>query len=316
MTRAVVRRWAGQYPVARLRPTVLPGHRTDCLPPINAWSPFVRVRLPLLAALAAAGLAGTVAATGAGAAPSFPPASQASVRPGAVMVTDGAQCTANFVFTDGAGDVLLGMAAHCAGSDGDATATNGCDAGSLPLGTRVDVDGATRPGTLVYSSWLAMQQAGETDQNACRFNDFALVRLDPADVGRTNPTVPVFGGPNALDREGTRAGEPVVSYGNSGLRLGLTETSPKRGYSLGTSGGGWTHDIYTATPGIPGDSGSGVLDDNGAAIGTLSTVALAPFAGSNGVSDLQRQLAYARVHGAPGTTLVPGTVAYKGFLAG
>ena len=53
------------------------------------------------------------------------------------MYTDGAQCTANFVFTDGAGNIYVGYAAHCAGT-GAATDTNGCDAGSLPLGTKVD----------------------------------------------------------------------------------------------------------------------------------------------------------------------------------
>ena len=47
-------------------------------------------------------------------------------------------------------------------------------------------------------------------------------------------------------------------------------------------------------------------------MGTVSTVALAPYPGSNGVSDLQKQLAYARVHGMPGLTLVPGTVPFKG----
>ena len=32
------------------------------------------------------------------------------------MYTDGAQCTANFVFTDGAGNTYVGYAAHCAGT--------------------------------------------------------------------------------------------------------------------------------------------------------------------------------------------------------
>jgi hypothetical protein len=276
----------------------------------------VRLR-PALAALGAVAVAGgLITAATVSAAPSFAKASQASVRPGAQMITNGAQCTANFFFRDSDGNVLVGYAAHCAGApDNSATDTDGCDAASLPLGTAVTIRGASRPGTLVYSSWLAMQRAGERDRNACNFNDFALVRLHPDDVGRSNPTVPLFGGPNALDRDGTRGGEPVASWGNSGLRAGISQLSPKRGYSLGSSADRWTHTVYTATPGIPGDSGSGVLDANGSAIGTLSTVAIAPFALSNGVSDLQRQMAYARVNGAPGLTLIPGTVAFKGVLA-
>jgi hypothetical protein len=275
----------------------------------------VRLRPVLRPLLVTAALVAGVATAGtASAAPGFAPASKASVRPGAMTLTDGAQCTANFFFTDPTGAVYVGQAAHCAGA-GSATDTDGCTTPSLPLGTPVTIRGATRPGTLVYSSWIAMQAAGERDRNACRYNDFALIRLDPADVGRSNPTVPLFGGPNALDRDGTRFGEPVVSYGNSSLRLGVSALSPKRGSSLGDTGGGWSHTVYTATPGIPGDSGSAVLDGRGNAIGTLSTVAIAPLAGSNGVSDLQHEMAYARVHGMPGLTLVPGTVPFKGVAA-
>jgi hypothetical protein len=275
---------------------------------------------PLLASAAVAVLAigaatggATAAPTAAKKKPAFASAATATVTPGVQTVTDGSQCTANFVFTDSSGAVYLGQSAHCAGTGG-ATETDGCLAGSLPLGARVDVDGASRPGTMVYSSWLAMQQVDEQDENACSYNDFALIRLDPADIGRTNPSVPVFGGPVGLDADGTSVGESVVSYGNSSLRLGLQDTSPKRGVSLGDAFGGWTHTVYTATPGIPGDSGSGVLDGAGRAIGTLSTVALLPYPGSNGVSDLASQLAYARSHGMPGLTLVPGTEPFRALL--
>ncbi len=44
-----------------------------------------------------------------------------------MMYTDGAQCTANFVYTDAAGDTYVGYAAHCAGT-GAATDTDGCTA--------------------------------------------------------------------------------------------------------------------------------------------------------------------------------------------
>ena len=49
--------------------------------------------------------------------------------------TDGAQCTSNFVFTQGS-NVYLGQAAHCS-STGGQTSTDGCDTGSLPIGTPV-----------------------------------------------------------------------------------------------------------------------------------------------------------------------------------
>lgn len=239
------------------------------------------------------------------------PAATATVHPGVMTFTEGGQCTANFVFTNGT-KAYLGQAAHCSGTGG-ATETNGCDSGSEPLGTRVEVegsDGSTYAGTMVYNSWLAMQAAGEKDDETCEYNDFALIELPAAAVAVTNPSVPFFGGPVGLGA-GTSFGEDVYSYGNSSLRLGISELSPKSGTSLGDTEGGWSTDVYTVTPGIPGDSGSGFLDSSGRAFGTLSTVAIAPFAGSNGVGNLAKELAYAQSHGFGGVTLVPGTEAFS-----
>jgi hypothetical protein len=226
------------------------------------------------------------------------------VHPGVQTRTDGGQCTSNFVFTDG-DDTYLGQAAHCSGTGG-ANQVDGCTAGSLPLGTPVEIAGASRPGTLAYNSWLAMQEAGESDPDACAYNDFALVRLDPADAATVTAAVPVFGGPTGVDPDGTRPGEIVRSYGNSELRGGVTLLSPKIGTVAATRGGGWSHDVLTATPGIPGDSGSAFLSADGTALGVLSTLQFAPVPASNGVSDLARMLDYARDHGAGGVRLVTG----------
>ena len=175
-----------------------------------------------LLTLAAAGLIAAAATTSpATAAPKKPvraawaPADTATIHPGVQMYTEGAQCTANFVFTDSAGTAYVGYAAHCAGT-GAATDTNGCDAGSLPLGTE---------------------------------------------------------------------------------------------------GEGWSHPVYTLTPGVPGDSGSAFLDAEGNAVGTLSTLALAPLAGSNGVGDLAHELSYAQASsGIAGLRLVPGTEPFSPIL--
>lgn len=244
--------------------------------------------------------------------PAFAPAATATVFPGVQTRSPVGQCTANFVFDDGV-SVYIGQSAHCTGT-GEATDTNGCDATSLPEGTQVRVTGASTPGVMVYNSWIRMQKAGETDPSACDYNDFALIRLDPADVRRTNPSVPVFGGPVGLRTTAVPFGDKVASYGNSSLRFGLSPLRPKYGRALGTGARGWTHTVYTATPGIPGDSGSAFLDSTGQALGTLSTVALAPFALSNGVSDLSRELAYAQTHGMPNLRLVLGTEKFVGAL--
>ncbi len=242
------------------------------------------------------------------------PAGQATVHPGVQVFTEGAQCTSNFVFED-ASSVYLGQAAHCSGTGGQ-TETDGCSSGSLPLGTPVKVTGASKAGTLAYSSWLTMQANGETNPDACAFNDFALIRIDPADIGRVDPSVPGFGGPTGVGDAGG-LGSTVYSYGNSELRGGITKLSPKQGIVVQSEGGGWSHNVVTLSPGIPGDSGSGFLNSSGAALGVLSTLQLAPLPGSNGVGDLAKELAYMRAHSPLSTVqLVAGTEPFKANLLG
>jgi hypothetical protein len=246
------------------------------------------------------------------AAPSWAPASTATVHPGVQTFTNGAQCTANFVMYD-ASNVYLGQAAHCSGT-GSATDTNGCSSGSLPIGTPVTVTGAGKPGTLVYNSWLTMQQLGETDPSTCQYNDLALIRIDPADVGKVNPSIPFWGGPTGIDTTGTQTGDTVLSYGNSELRGGITVLSPKQGLSLGTDSNGWNHSVYTVTPGIPGDSGSAFLDAQGKALGVLSTLAIAPLPASNGVGDFGHELSYLNTKTSFSVTLATGTEPFGGPL--
>jgi hypothetical protein len=248
------------------------------------------------------------------AASAWAPASSASIHPGVQVRTNGAQCTSNFVFQD-ASNVYLGQAAHCSGTGGN-TETNGCTSGSLPIGTPVDVTGAAHPGVLAYNSWLTMQGKGEKDANTCAFNDLALIKLDPADVANVNPSVPALGGPTGVGAWGA-AGSTVYTYGNSELRGGVTALSPKQGVVVQNTGGGWSHDVYTATPGIPGDSGSGFMNASGGAIGVLSTVQIAPLAGSNGVGDLPSEIAYmhANASGFSGVNLVPGTETFTPNVA-
>jgi hypothetical protein len=269
---------------------------------------FINARV--LIGVATIVVAAAIAPSTAGA---WAPAATATVHPGVQTVTAGGQCTANLIYTGG-GNTYIGQAAHCA-STGAATDTDGCLAGSLPLGTSVQINGASRPGTLAYSSWLTMQSTGETNADTCAYNDLALVKIDPADVGKVNPSVPGFGGPIGVGGASS-TGDDVYSYGNSSLRFGITQLSPKRGIVVSTEGNGWSRTVYTATPGIPGDSGSGFLNGSGQAIGVLSTVALAPLAGSNGVGDLSRELAYARAHGLGDLQVVNGTEPFTSDVVG
>jgi hypothetical protein len=269
-------------------------------------------------------LSSLAAAPGAAA---WAPASSATIHPG-VMTFTGApsflagagQCTANFVFTDASGGVYLGQAAHCS-STGSGTETNGCNTHSQPLGTPIyagelvngGIQNGTLIGTLAYNSWIAMQGAGEKDPNTCAYNDLALIKITSSQVANVNPTVPFWGGPNGLAASIPATGERVFSYGNSILRGGISVLSPKTGVSLGEAegSGGWSDQVYTLTPGIPGDSGSAFVDASGNALGVLATVELAPVAGSNGVNSLAKELAYANKATGLGLAVAPGTTPFS-----
>jgi len=298
--------------------------------------PSLRYRIAAaVAALTAAAVASAVvsaqpaAALGArqalSPAAAWAPAATAQIHPGTMMYTAGAQCTGNFVFTDAAGHTYLGYAAHCAGT-GSSTDTNGCQTDSVPLGTAVDLtnDGnlasegtVVGHGTLAYSSWITEHQLGTSDANTCAYNDLALVRIDAGDVSKVNPSVPFWGGPTGIDTDGTATGDRVWTYGNSSLRAGASPLSPHTGISLGdqAADGGWSHPLYTLSPGIPGDSGSGFMTQGGKAVGVLSTLGLAPLPLSNNIGDLAKELAFAQQHsGITGLQLVNGTEPFNPIL--
>jgi hypothetical protein len=263
----------------------------------------------------------------AGSASAWAPEGSASIHPGVMTFTNApsflggaAQCTANFVYTDASGAVYLGQAAHCSGT-GSSTETNGCTSKSLPIGTPIYsgdlVNGGIQNGTLVgklaYNSWITMQSKKETDANTCAYNDLALIKVDPSQVANVNPTVPFWGGPNGLAPRVSALGDRVFTYGNSILRGGVSALSPKTGLSLGDieETGGWSQGVYTVTPGIPGDSGSGYMDANGNALGVLSTVELAPVPASNGVGTLAKEIAYANSATGLGIAVAPGTTPFS-----
>jgi hypothetical protein len=256
-----------------------------------------------------------LAALAPSAASAWAPAGSATIKPGSETITAGGQCTSNFVFQGGS-DVYLGQAAHCS-STGGQTSTDGCETGSQPLGTQVQVEGASQPGTMVYNSWLTMQANGEDDPDTCAYNDLALVRLDPADVSKVNPSVPGFGGPTGLGPSSAMLGDTVYSYGNSSLRFGSGQLKPKQGVVIQGEGNGWSRTVLTATPGIPGDSGSGFMSGSGQAIGVLSTLQVLPLAGSNGVGDLRHELDYMHAKSSfSGVQLVNGTQPFTPDLVG
>ena len=83
------------------------------------------------------------------------------------------------------------------------------------------------------------------------------------------------------------------------------------GHGLDEPGVGIGQDVV----GIPGDSGSGFLSAGGKAVGTLSTLGLAPLPASNNIGDLSKELAFAQAHsGISGLQLVDGTEPFDPVL--
>jgi hypothetical protein len=247
------------------------------------------------------------------------PVSRATVTPGVQTLTGDAQCTTNFVFTDAAHHVYLGQAAHCASLSEE---MNGCKARTRKLGTRVgfqadvtayDAGRHLADGRLAYSSWRTMQQLGTTDPVLCRSNDFALVRVDPDDVAKVNPTMPYWGGPDGVSVFALSTLDRVYGYGKSSLRRENSTASRQAAQAVADRPAlhGWAHVIISRSPGIPGDSGSGYLDRNGLAVGTMSTLGMSTVV-YNQLGDLFHELAFARKHsGIPGLRLELGTVPFR-----
>ncbi len=250
----------------------------------------------------------------------------ATITPGIQTITGGSgQCTTNFVFTDDAGRVYVGQAAHCARTGKQ---ENGCRASTFPLGTtvtfhahgtRYDAGRRLARGRLAYSSWRTMQRRGETNENRCAFNDFALVRLPRSAWAKVNPSLPYWGGPTGLapGRGDGYSVDRVFGFGRSPLREDGSTYSRQAAVLMpdGSDTGGWSHTVYARSPGIPGDSGSGYVDGDGRALGTLSTLTFGAVLW-NGLGDLASELHYARKHsGIPGLRLELGTEPFRRLRA-
>lgn len=226
---------------------------------------------------------------------SWPDLHNASIRPG-VQITASGQCTSNFLFrTPDNATLMLGVAAHCV-ADAPQLGSDGCrdDVDPMQPGTEVEIEGASQPGVLVYSSWWTMQAANVTDATVCNENDFALVAIHPDDRGSVHPAVQDFGGPTGL-ADGVAVSDEVQWYGSTSATPDSRSTNQHRGTVVASSD--WSFEAYSAAPGVPGDSGSGVMLADGSAAGVLVTVETV-YPAANGVTKLGPALAFAEDHGA------------------
>jgi hypothetical protein len=176
------------------------------------------------------------------------------VRPGAIVNSDTGQCTFNFLFAGSDGRTYIGTAGHCI-------------LGESPIG-----------GDVGEEEWAPGDGPEARDANDARIGEFAYAILqDPKDFAliRVDPGVPAsaqmchFGGPAGTNSDLTA--DPVVihHYGN-GIAIG-TVLPARTGVALGMPD---PDHVYAQHVALPGDSGSGVIGDDGRAVGVLVTVGI------------------------------------------
>jgi hypothetical protein len=185
----------------------------------------------------------------------------------------------------------------------------------VPIGTPVDVTGASKPGTLVYDSWLTMQADRERDARPVSSTTSPWSGSNPADVPNVNPTCPASAVPRGSARSAAWARRSTPTA-NSELRGGVTKPSPKRGAIFENTGGGRSHGAYTLTSGIPATRGaaSGTARAGRSSSFRAST---SPHPGGHGVGDLGNEIAYMDAHSPFGAVdLVPGTEPFNPNLVG
>lgn len=222
--------------------------------------------------------------------------SATQIRPGVEIVADGSSCTSNFLFSPNAQTVYIGVAAHCFSSDTN-SGVDPCESNNLAIGfNEITIENATQPGELVYTSWRAMQEMGETaGSDICAYNDFALVKIHPDDFANVHPAAIAFGGPTSFFTGVVAVDDGVFAFGRSPLHFGIRSREAKEGQITAVRADGWAYDIATDTPGLSGDSGGPIFTAQGGALAVTSvlSVSLSINPVSNGVVNLERALNYA-----------------------
>lgn len=252
-----------------------------------------------VAMLAAASALTATTADASGSGPRWAPPGQATVHPGVTVTMAGVQCRAGYVLTDRR-NVYLAVPASCSGvSDGQAT--DGCSAAQVPTGTPARIDGARYPGRLAYSSFTRMESTGVRNANECADNSLSLIRLDRRDVARTNPSVPVVGGPTGVSSIAPAPGAVLTLY----------VSAPAQASAMQNGNSGWSHTVFPETAITSVDVGAPVLDASGRAVGMVSVIQQLP-AGPATVSDFGRELSVLRhTPGFRQVQLARGTLAFN-----
>ncbi len=187
------------------------------------------------------------------------PNSGDGIGPGSYLLIDKADgsfiCTANFVWSGSDGNTYLGAAGHCflpAGVDHEDTpgATVQVCVSDCFLGGQI----GTLAGT--YEDLGEVAFARQSADGIDIGNDFGIVKIPQALLGKVRHSVPVWVGPTTSTPQSPTLGSLVCLYGNA---AGLGEVfATKARFGIGGVG---SADSWSATiPSAPGDSGSAVVN--------------------------------------------------------
>jgi hypothetical protein len=179
------------------------------------------------------------------------------VRPGAPVQTATGMCTLNFLFQGSDGHRYIGTAGHCVLLD---AAT-----GTLP--------GGAESGEAVYEPGSAPEARDGAGARIGEFayailsdpKDFSLIRLDPG--VEASPQMCHFGGPTGINDE-TPTGPVILHMYGNGVVIGTV--APAR--TLVAAGMPDPDHLFAQGVVLPGDSGAGVISDDGRAVGVAVTV--------------------------------------------
>jgi hypothetical protein len=174
------------------------------------------------------------------------------VRPGAIVNSDTGQCTFNFVFAGSDGATYIGTAGHCILGESPVGGDVGEESWAPGTGPEARDANDARIGEFVYA---ILQDP----------KDFSLIRLDPAVVATAGMCH--FGGPTGVNSDITSSAVVLHHFGN-GVAIGSVLPA-RTGIALGMPD---PDHVFAEAAALPGDSGSGVISDDGRAVGVLVTV--------------------------------------------
>ena len=206
------------------------------------------------------------------AAPIGTPTTCGGVRPGAPVESDTGLCTFNFLFAGSDGQRYAGTAGHCIlPADGERTWAAG-------TGPEARDGSGARVGEFAYA---VLQDP----------KDFALIRLDAGVAA--SPEMCHFGGPTGVN---TSTGPETTVLHHYGQGVGVSLALPAR--SAIAQGLPDPDHVFALGGVVPGDSGSGIIDEAGRAVGVIVTTGVHTAsvgtsgidAGTVGVTRLQPQV--------------------------